>query len=173
MNFGKNFQTLRKAKNISQEKLAEELNVSRQAVGKWETGSVYPDIERLVQICDYFGVSMDELVRGDIENETITSETIGGGFHMEGSEADNRMYNRTQAEVEPEIHSEGYRMIEHKRMICKILAFMLIAISPFLPGDQGGGTVSAFLMFLCIISGIALLLYNAFLKKQEHKKVSL
>ena len=169
MNFGKNFQTLRRAKNISQEKLAEELNVSRQAVGKWETGSVYPDIERLVQICDYFGVSMDELVRGNIENETITPEMTGDGFHMEGSEADNRICNGIQAEVEPEIHLERYRMIEHKRMICKILAFILIAISPFFPGEHGGGTVSDFLMFLCIISGIALLLYNTFLKKQEYK----
>lgn len=67
MNFGKNLQALRKAKKISQEELAEGLQVSRQAIGKWESGAACPDAERLVQISDYFGVSMDSLVKNNLE----------------------------------------------------------------------------------------------------------
>lgn len=74
MNFGNNLQTLRKAKSISQEKLAEELDVSRQAIGKWESGMVYPDTERLVQISNYFGVSMDELVKGTVSTVGLEAE---------------------------------------------------------------------------------------------------
>ncbi|MFT8318354.1 MAG: helix-turn-helix transcriptional regulator [Sporolactobacillus sp.] len=49
----------------SQEKLADALNVSRQAVSKWENGSSYPDIEKLIDISDIFQISLDELIRGE------------------------------------------------------------------------------------------------------------
>lgn len=62
MCFSENLQTLRKEKNISQEQLAEQLNVSRQAVSKWETDGSYPDMDKLIQLCKLFGCTMDELV---------------------------------------------------------------------------------------------------------------
>ncbi len=66
MNFGENLQALRKSKNYSQEELAEKLDVSRQAVSKWESSSGMPETEKLIHICDIFDCSMDELVRGKI-----------------------------------------------------------------------------------------------------------
>lgn len=51
--------------NLSQDALASELHVSRQAISKWETGQSYPDLEKLIQLSDIFGVTLDELVRGD------------------------------------------------------------------------------------------------------------
>lgn len=51
-------------KNFSQLDLAEALEVSRQSVSKWETDASVPDLDKLVKLCDLFGVSMDELVRG-------------------------------------------------------------------------------------------------------------
>ncbi len=56
---------LRKGKSISQEKLAEEIGVSRQAVAKWETGESLPELEKLVLLATYFGVTLDSLVRDD------------------------------------------------------------------------------------------------------------
>ena len=56
-----NLQRLRKARGLTQDKLAEQLGVSSQAVSKWENGISYPDISLLPQIADLFEVSMDDL----------------------------------------------------------------------------------------------------------------
>lgn len=64
--FKKNLTTLRRAKNLSQEQLAEKLDVSRQSVGKWESGEAYPEMKMLLQICDFFGVNLEDLVHGDV-----------------------------------------------------------------------------------------------------------
>ena len=66
MSFSENLQTLRKARGISQEQLAERLDVSRQAVSKWETDGGYPEIEKIMSMCEIFGCTMDELMMGRI-----------------------------------------------------------------------------------------------------------
>ena len=73
MSLSENLQNLRKIKNMSQEELAEKLNVSRQAVSKWESGSGYPETEKIISICEIFDCSMDQLVKGKISND-IKSE---------------------------------------------------------------------------------------------------
>lgn len=64
--FNENLQNLRKIKNMSQEQLAEKLEVSRQAVSKWESGNGYPETEKLITICEIFDCSMDDLLKGKI-----------------------------------------------------------------------------------------------------------
>ena len=66
MNFCNNLQKLRKNKNISQEQLAEELGVSRQAVSKWESGASYPEMDKLVLLCKIFNCNLDDLINKDI-----------------------------------------------------------------------------------------------------------
>ena len=68
MSFQEQLQTLRKARGLSQEKLAEIMGISRQAVAKWEVGQSYPDIARLISISDFFNVSIDKLVNDYEEN---------------------------------------------------------------------------------------------------------
>ena len=63
MIFSEKLQLLRKNKGLTQEELAERLDVSRQAVAKWESGLVYPDIMNLIQISNLFNVTVDYLVR--------------------------------------------------------------------------------------------------------------
>lgn len=62
MEFNNKLYTLRKQKGLSQEELANRLNVSRQTVSKWEVGDSTPDLEKLVAISDLFDISLDELV---------------------------------------------------------------------------------------------------------------
>ena len=69
MSLSDNLQNLRKIKNMSQEELAEKLNVSRQAVSKWESGNGYPETEKIISICEIFDCSMDELVKGKITED--------------------------------------------------------------------------------------------------------
>ncbi len=63
MIFSEKLQLLRKNKGFTQEEFAEKLNVSRQAVAKWESGQAYPDIANLLQISDMMNVTVDYLVR--------------------------------------------------------------------------------------------------------------
>ena len=60
---------LRKNSGLSQEQLAEQLNVSRQAISKWESGTAVPESEKLITISNYFGVSVDYLLRDDEEDK--------------------------------------------------------------------------------------------------------
>ncbi|MGN0642045.1 MAG: helix-turn-helix domain-containing protein [Huintestinicola sp.] len=72
---GANLRKLRSEKNISQEKLAEAIGVSVQAVSKWENGLSYPDIENLPTIAEYFGVTLDYLITGKTAvNGSLPSE---------------------------------------------------------------------------------------------------
>ena len=69
MNFASNLQKLRKRENMSQEALAEKLDVTRQSVSKWESGATYPEMDKLISICKIFNVDMDTLVNGDVKEE--------------------------------------------------------------------------------------------------------
>lgn len=67
MSFGKNLQYLRKMRrNMTQEALAEALQVSRQTVSKWELDVAYPEISKLIEICGLFNCSLDSLLRSDM-----------------------------------------------------------------------------------------------------------
>lgn len=67
MEFNNRLYQLRKQKGLSQEELANRLNVSRQTVAKWEVGDSTPDMEKLIAMSDLFGVSLDNLVMGKEE----------------------------------------------------------------------------------------------------------
>lgn len=64
MKLGERIYQYRTEQNMSQGDLAEALDVSRQSVSKWETDSAVPELDKLVKLCELFGVSLDELVRG-------------------------------------------------------------------------------------------------------------
>ena len=66
MEFNNKLYELRKQKGLSQEELANKLNVSRQTVSKWELGDSTPDMEKLTGLSDLFEISLDELVLGKV-----------------------------------------------------------------------------------------------------------
>ena len=63
MTLGEKILSLRTGRGMSQDDLAEKLEVSRQSVSKWETAQSTPDLEKIIKLADLFGVSVDELVR--------------------------------------------------------------------------------------------------------------
>lgn len=89
MTFGEKLQRLRKLNHLSQEKLAEKLNVSRQAISKWEMGAM-PDMDNVIKISNFFDCSLDYLLNNEIteingdykkeknteDGKTIKSETV-------------------------------------------------------------------------------------------------
>ena len=74
MFFASNLQKLRKRENMSQEALAEKLDVTRQSVSKWESGASYPEMDKLISICKIFNVDMDTLVNGDVDIDSPDKE---------------------------------------------------------------------------------------------------
>ena len=78
MIFSEKLAVLRKNKGLTQESLAEKLNVSRQAVAKWESGQAYPDISNLIQISNLMNVTVDYLVRDGECIKSLSSEADTG-----------------------------------------------------------------------------------------------
>ena len=71
MSFRKNLEYLRKGKKLSQEDLADKLDVSRQSVSKWESGAAYPETEKILAICKIFDCTLDELMNQDMQEEKL------------------------------------------------------------------------------------------------------
>lgn len=151
MSFGNNLQVLRKEKNLSQEKLADDLNVSRQCISKWEMDSAYPETEKLIALSEYFDVSIDTLVKGNVERR----EEI----------PDNKVQNNASQS------RESYRNIRLVSAVC------LILFSPFWTtywlGDMARRGMSVFMMFLFIIVGCGLLMYNYLSNPKRLKRKAL
>ena len=76
MELSQTIYTLRTAKGLSQLELAEQLEVSRQSVSKWETGQSVPDLDKLIKLADLFGISVDELVRADAQPTPPEPEVV-------------------------------------------------------------------------------------------------
>lgn len=76
MGFNNKLYELRKQKGLSQEELANRLNVSRQTISKWEVGDSTPEMEKLVAISDLFGISLDELVMNKAPEPAPTATQV-------------------------------------------------------------------------------------------------
>ena len=77
MSLGERLYELRKNKNLSQEEVADKLNVTRQTVSKWETDESKPDFDKIIPICELFGIDSKELLTGEKEltiEESTTKE---------------------------------------------------------------------------------------------------
>lgn len=83
MTFGNRLYELRKNFELSQEELAELLDVSRQSISKWESDKGYPEMTRLIFLSDYFQVSLDYLMRGVEKEELSEKEKKSLEYHTD------------------------------------------------------------------------------------------
>lgn len=76
MNLGQRLLELRKKQQLSQEEVAEKLDVTRQTISKWETGQSTPDFDKILPLCELYGITSDELLKGTKKkvNENICLE---------------------------------------------------------------------------------------------------
>ncbi len=96
MSFGSNIGYLRKKKGITQEELAEKMYVSRQTISRWETDSVYPDVETVIKLCELLECDMETLVRGDASAEREPAP-------VQEQEQEKEKEPRPEAKVETEL----------------------------------------------------------------------
>ena len=76
MKFGDNLKLIRKNKKMSQEQLAEKMNVSRQSISKWETGEAYPEMNNILELCKIFNCKINDLVHTDMTDISSLDEEI-------------------------------------------------------------------------------------------------
>lgn len=79
MNFGVQIKNLRKERKLTQEQMASQLGISRQAVSNWENDRNLPDIEMLILMSQTFHISLDELILGGDEMNNMTEKLIHDG----------------------------------------------------------------------------------------------
>ncbi len=121
MRFDENLRILRKEKDYSQEYLAEKLGVTRQTISKWENGTAMPDLKKLIELADFFEVSMDDLL--GLDYKTINPDSnIDSGSCNDYNEAEAILANRYTNEL---IHS-AHNQIDSKT---KVLSIFLAVVS--------------------------------------------
>ena len=76
MKFGDNLRQIRKDKKMSQEQLAEKVNVTRQSVSKWENGESYPEMNNILELCEIFNCKLNDLVHTDMTDISSLDEEI-------------------------------------------------------------------------------------------------
>lgn len=119
MNFGEKLQHLRKANGLSQEQLAEQVTVSRQAVSKWELGTAMPDTDNILQISRLFGVTTDCLLNDRLEIKALPED-------MNPKQTDCIHENANEAPP-PQPPARGKRPIA--RLILIVLAIYMLAFA--------------------------------------------
>ena len=141
---------LRKEKNITPEVLAEKLNVSNRTVSRWETGNNMPDISLLVELSEFYHVSILEIIDGERKGEKMNQETRDTAVKM--------------AE-----YSKNEIMIEKKKVISSLLmafgVFIILSAFAIFPNDSSWGSIYSIMGGIILIIGSYFKIKSAMLKK--------
>ena len=131
--------TLRKEKNITQEVLAEALNVSSRTVSRWETVSNMPDISLLVELSEFYQVSIAEIIDGERKSEKMNQETKDTAIKM-------AEYSKNELNVEKR------RIISGLLMIFGV--FIILSALAVFPNESSWGSIYAVIGGVILTAGI-------------------
>ena len=146
---GQFLKTLRKEKQITQEALAEILHVSNRTVSRWETGSNMPDISLLVELAEFYQVSITEIIDGERKSEKMNQETKMTAMKM-------AEYSKQELAVE-------------KRKIISVLlmifgVFVMISALAVFPNESSWGSIYATIGGAGLTVGVYLWMRSALVK---------
>ncbi len=152
MTIGAKIQNLRKQRGMSQEQLAEALGVSRQAVSKWEAEQSVPDIDKIISICDYFGVTTDYILRNaELPQSEQQSELVP-----------QNTYNISEPEAKEE-NAENQK----KSALLLAIAIMLYILC-VVPVIIIQNTMGVVLMFVMIAAATGIIVYRSTLNRKNN-----
>lgn len=157
---------LRKKKGWSQEQLAERLEISRQSVSKWESGTSIPDLERIVKLSEIFSVSTDYLLKDEIESideiRTMAEETGENAV-----EENRRSVSLEEAAGYMELVQKSAKNIAFGVLLCILSPAVLILLAGLaeegviaMSDDKAGG-IGVIILFLILVPSIVLLILNS------------
>lgn len=141
---------LRKEKNLTQEALAEQLNVSNRTVSRWETGCNMPDIGILVGIAEFYDVSIPEIIAGERKRDHMNQET---------KETAAAMAEYSRKEVK-----NGKRKIAGF-LVAAFGIFIIISALTMFPSESSWGSIYATLGSIALLAGLAVSLRYVIAKR--------
>lgn len=130
---------LRKEKNITQEVLAEILNISSRTVSRWETGNNMPDISLLVELSEFYQVSIPEIINGERKSDKMNQETKDTAIKM-------AEYSKN------ELNTEKRKVISILLMIFGV--FIIISALAIFPNESSWGSIYAIIGGAILTIGI-------------------
>ena len=139
---GRFLKTLRKERQLTQERLAEQLNVSNRSISRWETGSSLPDIGMLIELADFYGVSISEIIDGERKNENMDSETKETARKV-------AEYTRSEAKVK--------RRLVIGTLLVVFGLFLIMSALAIFPADSSWGCNYSILGSIVLLIGLALI----------------
>lgn len=159
---------LRKQKGWSQEQLAEQLNISRQSVSKWESGTSIPDLDKIIKLSKIFEVSTDYLIKDEIEetaSEILPDVYEEDDLHVSLDEANAYMNLVEKAKSKIALAVSLF-------ILCPIPVLLLGGFAEagfFSLQEDKAGAIGVALLFFLIVCGVSLLLSTGFqLDKYEY-----
>lgn len=161
MTIGTKIQTLRKQRGLSQEQFAETLGVSRQAVSKWEAEQSVPDIDKIILICDYFGVTTDYILRNTELPQTEQEPE---------PQPDILVQNNNTSQNEFNTENEEKKKKSALLLSVAIMLYIVSVVPPILIDDAAGSA----LMFVMVAVATGIIVYRSILnsktKSEEEKE---
>ena len=157
---------LRKKNGLTQEELAEKMNVSRQAVSKWEGAQTIPDLEKILQLSALFGVTTDYLLKDEIEDEEFTDDT--------SSDSTVKRISMEEANAYIEQRKKDSLRIALATFLCILSPVTLIVLSILseLPNsivtENTAGALGLTVLFACILCAVPIYIYCGF-KNQPYE----
>lgn len=153
----------RKRLNLTQEALAEEINVSRQAVSKWEGAQSIPEMEKIILLSNLFGVSVDYLIRDEIEDiEYLDSEQFSKTKRLSVEEVNTFL--------EKSMRSSSY--VSLGVMLCILSPVMLILLTSLSSlnminlSETGSSSIGITILLILVSIGVGLFIINSYLMKE-------
>ena len=114
MNLGEKLFELRKTKNLTQDEVAEKLNVTRQTVSKWETNQSTPDFDKILPLCELYDISTDELLKGEKQEKSEENN-----YNNEEKKNKNNYENMTKNQIKQ----------KSAEVVCSSILIFIIAIA--------------------------------------------
>jgi len=157
---------LRKKNGWSQEELADKMNVSRQAVSKWEGAQTIPDLEKILQLSTLFGVTTDYLLKEEIEDEELTNDT--------SSDTTVKRISIEEANAYIEQRKKASWRIALATFLCILSPVTLIVLSILseLPNaivtEMTAGAVGLTVLFAFVLCAVPIFIYCGF-KNQPYE----
>ena len=155
---GKFLKELRKEKGLTQEQLAEKLNVSNRSISRYETGNNMPDISLLIEIADIFEVSIPEIINGERKSENMNQETKETAVAM-------AKYSKN------EVKNEKMKLLGILLLIFSL--FIIISALSIFPSESSWGSIYSILGSLVLIIGVYLIVKQEFIKSKNRLLVVL
>ena len=136
---GSFLKSLRKEKGLTQEQLAEKFNVASRTISRWETGRNMPDISLLIELSEFYGVSMPEIIDGERKSEKMNQELRDTTIKM-------AEYSKNEVKIE-------------KRKVISLLmiifgVFIIITALAIFPNDSSWGSIYSIIGGIILIVGI-------------------